>query len=123
MELESPNPTQQRRPISGRAASLYYAGLRIAREQNHQRLREEANLPKNIERSLQLQRDRRQSRRTRGPLSRLPNPVAKARSFLADPVTRFWLVCNVCTLITLFSSFFLFMTFLYPSLLRPVLKY
>ena len=58
MELESPNPTQQRRPISGRAASLYYAGLRIAREQNHQRLREEANLPKNIERSLQLQRDR-----------------------------------------------------------------
>ena len=112
-----PQPLPQ---LSGINASRYYAGLRIARQQETEKLRLAQRTPKAIEASLAEARARP---RRRGPFSHLPNPAAKARKFLADPVTRFWLGCNICTILLLFTASVLFMLFLYPILLRPVVKY
>ena len=106
--------------MSGRNASRYYAAKRVERDQEREKLRQEQSTPKAIEKML---KDVRSRPRRRGPVSSCPNPISIAHSFLADPVTRFWLVCNLCTVIILFTGSVLFMTILYPVLLRPSLKY
>ena len=116
LEMETGRPMR----ISGRNASRYYAHKGIERDQAREKLRQEENTPKAIEKTLKEYRARPHRR---GPLARCPNPLAAARSFLADPVTRFWLGCNVCTVLILFTSSVLFMIFLYPVWFRPTLKY
>ena len=108
------------RRLTGANASRHYASKRVERDQALEKQRQQQNTPKAIEAMLKAARTRP---RRRGPLSRLPNPVAKARRFLADPVTRFLLGCNVCAVLTLFGGSALFMIYVYPIVLRPTLKY
>lgn len=103
LEIGSTSPARKGPSLGGSMASRHYAGLRIAKENKRERQQIEDNLPKNIELRLRAQRERRFTRRKRGPLSRIPNPMRKIRSFLADPVTRFWLGCNICTVFMLFT--------------------
>ena len=116
----SSTSSSQGSQLSGVYASRYYASLRNAREREREQVRLSERTPKAIEAALAEARARP---RRHGPFSNWSNPFGKARSFLADPVTRFWLGCNICTLLLLFSVTILFMLFLYPVLLRPIVKY
>ena len=118
--INSPSYRPEGKRLSGRNASRYFASLSAHREQEKERLRQEQNTPKAVERMLKEMRSRP---RRRIPLSRLPNPIIAAQSFLADPVTRFWLGCNICVTMFIFGGFVMFMLLLYPVSLRPVLKY
>lgn len=106
--------------LGGRAASKYYARLRAERDQEREKQRQAQNTPKAIEARLRNTRALRSRRR--GWTSGLPSPVRATRRFLADPVTRFWLGCNVCTVLVVFGGSALFMIYLYPMMLRPTLK-
>lgn len=117
MRLPSPNKPR----LGGHVASKYYAEKRAMRERELDKQRVAAATPKNIEKALQEHRAR--SRRRGKTVSIFPNPVRGVRSFLADPVTRFWLGCNLCCTFTLFATTFIFMVFLYPLLLRPLTMY
>ena len=109
------------RRLSGSNATRYYAAKRAEREKEREKLRIEQSTPKAIENMLKTARQR-QSRR-KGPVANLPNPVTAARSFVANPVTRFWLACNVSLLLVLFAGSVLFMSLVYPVALRPAVKY
>ena len=91
------------------------------REKQREKQRVAAATPKNIEKALQEQRAR--NKRRKQATSICPNPVRGVRRFLRDPVTRFWLGCNICCTLFLFSAAFIFMVFLYPLLLRGVTRY
>lgn len=117
-EIEDPRSRQR---LTGRNASRFYAAKRVERDQEQEKLRQEANTPKAVEATLKAERARRATRRS--AVSRLPNPISATRRFLSDPVTRFWLGCNLCTVVMLFVGSVLFMTLLYPVLLRPTLMY
>jgi hypothetical protein len=110
------------RRLSGSNASRYYAAKRAEREKEREKLRIEQSTPKAIENMLKTARQQRQSRR-KGPVGNLPNPIAAARSFVANPVTRFWLACNLCLLLVLFAGSVLFLSLVYPVALRPAVKY
>ncbi len=113
---------QAERPgrLGGRIASKYYAARRLARDQERERLRLKEIEPKAIEARLRAQRERP---RRRTPFSRCPNVTGRIKAFLRDPVTRFWLVYNICWGGCLFGGSALFMVFIYPVTLRPILKY
>ena len=107
--------------LGGFVASRYYAERRAERERVREKRRIEAATPKNIEKALQEQRAK--SKRRKATRNICPNPVRMVRNFLSDPVTRFWLGCNIFCMLMLGIMSIAFMTFLYPLLLRGVTKY
>lgn len=111
------------RRLSGSNASRHYAAKRADREKEREKLRIEQSTPKAIENMLKTARQQQRQSRRKGPVGNLPNPVAAARSFVANPVTRFWLACNLCLLLVLFAGSVLFMSLVYPVALRPAVKY
>lgn len=120
--MSSSSPPPQRR-LGGFIASRYYTERAIQRDQERQRLRLKEAEPKYIEKVLADQRARIRSRAASRTKKGLPSPVRAVRRFLRDPVTRFWLVCNLFCAVLVFVSFFLLMNVLYPLALRPILKY
>lgn len=106
--------------LTGRNATLANARRRIARDEEREKLRQAERTPKAIERTLAQIRARP---KRRGPLSNVPDPIAMGRRFLADPVLRFWLGFNLCSSLALFVFATVFMLYLYPLVLRPLVKY
>lgn len=110
--------------IGGHLASQMFARRQIERDQSREKLRVAAAMPKNIEKRLADQRARgKRGSGARGSRSCCPNPVRAVRQFMTDPVTRFWLGCNVFCILLLLLIVFLFMSFLYPLAFRPIFKY
>ena len=109
-----------RRP-GGHLASAESARKAILRAQDRERLKLAASAPKAIEEALRAQLERLKRRKRVKAVC--PNPYRRARNFLRDPVTRFWLGCNVCCMFFLFVGSFGFMFMLYPVFFRPILKY
>ena len=107
--------------LGGFIASRNYAQRAISRESHKEKLRLAAATPKAVEAALKEQRER--ARRRKRVKTICPNPVSSARHFLANPVTRFWLGCNLCFTICIFVGSFLFMNILYPIFFRRILKY
>lgn len=120
-EEEDDDEERPKRRLGGHVAAKYYGEKRAVREREREKQRVAAATPKNIEKVLQEQRAR--SKRRKKTVSMCPNPVRGVRRFLANPVTRFWLGCNVCCVLFLFSAAFIMMTFIYPLLLRGITKY
>lgn len=121
MRRRAAPPPKPPRPPSGYFASIARGQKELERERERERQRVEAATPKNIEAALKEQRDR--NRRRKRVKAVCPNPVRRVRRFLRDPVTRFWLGCNICCLFMLFATSFGFMWLFYPVLLQPTLKY
>lgn len=119
-EDDDDDETPKRR-LGGHVAAAYYGQRRAVREKQREKQRVADATPKNIEKALQEQRAR--NKRRKQAASICPNPVRGVRRFLRDPVTRFWLGCNICCTFFLFSAAFIFMVFLYPLLLRSVTRY
>ena len=88
------------RPLSGYLATLFYVGKEIQREKDAERVRIAKAMPKAIEAALTAQRERMKRRKRVQAVC--PNPVRGVRTFLANPVTRFWLGCNLCCTAFLF---------------------
>jgi hypothetical protein len=109
------------RKLGGHLASLAQGAKELERERERERRNIVARTPQNIEKALREQAERFRHRRRVKAVC--PNPYRHVRSFLADPVTRFWLGCNMCCFIALFVGSILFMTLIYPVALRPTLKY
>ena len=120
-EEEEDDDDAPKRRLGGHVAAAYYGQRRAVREKEREKQRVAAATPKNIEKALQEQRAR--SKRRKQAVSICANPVRGVRRFLRDPVTRFWLGCNICCTLFLFSSAFVFMVFLYPLLLRGATRY
>ena len=132
-EIEDPKMTsstkaKSRRPVgrSGRAlgghiANAYYGRRDATRDKVRDENRIREAQPKFIEAALKEQRNRLRSRRREKSIC--PDPVRAIRRFLRDPVTRFWLGCNLCCFGSLFLISFLFLGLLYPTVLRPITKY
>ena len=122
MELDdAPKPTSNTRLPGGFVASRMRAQKEIKREKDREELRLKAATPKAIEEALREQRER--ARRRKRVKAICPNPYRMVRAFLADPVTRFWLGCNLCCTFLMFFLSFGFMWAIYPVTLRPTLKY
>lgn len=116
-----PEPTGLHHGIGGgRNASLYYARRKIERDHERDRLYQINHTPKAVEAAMKRQRER-PYRRTF--TNSLPSPMMHVGRFLADPQKRFWLGCNIFCVVMLFGSSVLFLLFLYPTLLRPIVKY
>ena len=98
----------------GRIASKRAARLRLEREAERERLTVKDRTPAAIERRMEQLR-RRPRRRT--PASRLPNPVTVVTTFLANPVQRFWLVCNLAC-----AGFLVGTSMIYLLLILPLMK-
>ena len=120
-EEEDDDDERPKRRLGGHVAAAYYGQRRAIREREREKQRIAAATPKNIEKALQEQRAR--SKRHKKTVSMCPNPVRSVRKFLADPVTRFWLGCNLFCVLFLFTLSFVFMSFIYPLVLRPITKY
>ena len=120
-EEEDDDDERPKRRLGGHVAAAYYGQRRAIREREREKQRIAAATPKNIEKALQEQRAR--SKRHKKTVSMCPNPVRSVRKFLADPVTRFWLGCNLFCILFLFTLSFVFMSFIYPLVLRPITKY
>ena len=120
MEVAEIAPTGR---LGGTMASRLAAGRRHARDQVREKDRIAAATPKNIEAALAEARARNKRRRHRASGRGCPNPVRLARQFVSDPVTRFWLGCNIFCVLLLLLMTFLFLSFLYPLVFRPIFKY
>ena len=77
-------------------------------------------MPKFVDNALREQRNRNKRRRK---VQATCSPIRRVRQFLADPVTRFWLGCNICCFGSLFVVSILFLSLIYPTLVRPITKY
>ena len=109
------------RALGGHIANAYYGRRDATRDKVRDENRIREAQPKFIEAALKEQRNRLRSRRREKSIC--PDPVRAIRRFLRDPVTRFWLGCNLCCFGSLFLISFLFLGLLYPTVLRPITKY
>ena len=108
------------RPLGGFVANAYYGRRDAERDQVRDERRVNEAMPKYIESVLKEQRNRMRRRRK---VQATCSPIRRVRRFIADPVTRFWLGCNLCCFGSLFLMSFLFMTLLYPTVVRPITRY
>jgi hypothetical protein len=120
-EIDAPRPPPKPRRLGGHVASAHYARKRHERDLRLDKLRVAAATPKAVEAALREQSARNKRRRKVKALC--PSPLGAVQRFLGDPVTRFWFGCNVCCTLMLFLMTALFLFFLYPIFLQPILKY
>lgn len=105
------------RPTGGFVASKLFARRFVAREKERENVRLHESTAEEIEKRMTADRQRRQRAFKVG----VANPFVLTYQFFANPVLRFWCLCNVCCAISSFASVVLFMLLVYP-MFRSITK-